>query len=160
MQGVDGTLIDLPATTDTLDLIDSVGPLGNYLANEHTVKYCRSESWNSRYFAANYPLSSGTLADEELVERIERDEADSLQIDHILHKTLPAEHAAEGIAPHSHQLAGLADPAVRFAAAIASELRRIRSLQALLADVVSCLFMPGRREAINVRHGATADQHT
>ncbi len=56
-----------------LDLIHKEGSRGNYLANQHTVNNCRRELWNSRYFGANYPLSSGSLADEELTERIERE---------------------------------------------------------------------------------------
>ncbi len=56
-----------------LDLTRSEGPRGNYLANQHTAKYCRRESWDSRYFGANYPTSSGALADEDLIERIDRE---------------------------------------------------------------------------------------
>ena len=61
-----------------LELTRAEGPRGNYLANEHTAKYCRRESWNSRYFGANYPTSSGGLPDEELVERIDRELQDIL----------------------------------------------------------------------------------
>ncbi|MBT4519838.1 MAG: hypothetical protein HOC23_07515, partial [Halieaceae bacterium] len=56
-----------------LDLTRTEGPRGNYLANEHTANYCRRESWDSRYFGANYPISSGNLADEDLIERIDRE---------------------------------------------------------------------------------------
>jgi trimethylamine:corrinoid methyltransferase-like protein len=56
-----------------LDLTRAQGPRGNYLANEHTANYCRRESWDSRYFGANYPTSSGALRDEDLVERIDRE---------------------------------------------------------------------------------------
>jgi len=55
------------------DLMRTEGPRGNYLANEHTARYCRREAWNSRYFGANYPTSSGGLRDEDLVERIDRE---------------------------------------------------------------------------------------
>lgn len=56
-----------------LDLTRSEGPRGNYLAHEHTAKYCRRESWDSRYFGANLPTASGVLPDEDLVERIDRE---------------------------------------------------------------------------------------
>jgi len=56
-----------------LDLSRAEGPRGNYLANVHTANYCRRESWDSRYFGANYPTSSGALRDEDLVERIDRE---------------------------------------------------------------------------------------
>jgi trimethylamine--corrinoid protein Co-methyltransferase len=56
-----------------LDLTRAEGPRGNYLAHEHTAKYCRRESWNSRYFGAHYPTASGALADEDLIERIDRE---------------------------------------------------------------------------------------
>jgi trimethylamine:corrinoid methyltransferase-like protein len=56
-----------------LDLTRAEGPRGNYLAHEHTAKYCRRESWNSRYFGARYPTASGNLCDEDLIERIDRE---------------------------------------------------------------------------------------
>jgi trimethylamine:corrinoid methyltransferase-like protein len=56
-----------------LDLTRTEGPRGNYLAHEHTAKYCRRESWNSRYFGARYPTASGDLCDEDLMERIDRE---------------------------------------------------------------------------------------
>jgi trimethylamine:corrinoid methyltransferase-like protein len=56
-----------------LDLTRAEGPRGNYLAHEHTARYCRRESWNSRYFGAHLPTSSGALPDEDLVERIDRE---------------------------------------------------------------------------------------
>jgi len=56
-----------------LDLTQTEGPRGNYLAHEHTAKYCRRESWNSRYFGARYPTASGDLCDEDLIERIDRE---------------------------------------------------------------------------------------
>ena len=65
-----------------IDLTRAEGPRGNYLANRHTAIYCRSESWNSRYFGANYPTSSGELGDEDLIERIERELADILKNHH------------------------------------------------------------------------------
>ena len=56
-----------------LDLMHATGPGGDYLATEHTAKHCRRERWDSRYFEANFPRSSGTLPDEDLVERIDRE---------------------------------------------------------------------------------------
>jgi trimethylamine:corrinoid methyltransferase-like protein len=61
-----------------LELTRAEGPRGNYLANEHTVKYCRRELWNTRFFGPHVPTSSGSLADEDLVERIERELQDIL----------------------------------------------------------------------------------
>jgi len=62
-----------------LDLTRTEGPRGNYLAHEHTAKYCRRETWNSRYFGANYPTASGVLRDEDLVKRIDRELQEILQ---------------------------------------------------------------------------------
>ncbi len=56
-----------------LELTKTEGPRGNYLANEHTAKFCRRESWDSRYFGANYPASSGGFESDDLVERIDRE---------------------------------------------------------------------------------------
>jgi trimethylamine--corrinoid protein Co-methyltransferase len=56
-----------------LELTRQEGPRGNYLAQEHTAKFCRREAWNARYFGANFPTASGVLADEDLVERIDRE---------------------------------------------------------------------------------------
>jgi len=56
-----------------LELTRAEGPRGNYLAQEHTAKYCRREVWNARYFGANFPTASGTLPDEDLVDRIDRE---------------------------------------------------------------------------------------
>jgi trimethylamine:corrinoid methyltransferase-like protein len=56
-----------------LELTRKEGPRGNYLAQEHTAKYCRREAWNARYFGANFPTASGALSDEDLVDRIDRE---------------------------------------------------------------------------------------
>jgi trimethylamine--corrinoid protein Co-methyltransferase len=56
-----------------LELTREEGPRGNYLAHDHTAKFCRRESWSARYFGAHYPTASGALPDEDLVERIERE---------------------------------------------------------------------------------------
>jgi trimethylamine--corrinoid protein Co-methyltransferase len=61
-----------------LELTRAEGPRGNYLANQHTSKYCRRESWNTRFFGAHVPTSSGGLTDEDLIERIERELQDIL----------------------------------------------------------------------------------
>jgi len=66
-----------------LDLSRAEGPRGNYLANIHTANYCRRESWDSRYFGANYPTASGALRDEDLLERIDR------ELQQILHNHQP-----------------------------------------------------------------------
>jgi len=55
------------------DLTREVGVRGNYLAHPHTARHCREEYWNARYYGANFPVSSGNVEDETLVERIERD---------------------------------------------------------------------------------------
>ncbi|WP_420547940.1 trimethylamine methyltransferase family protein [Curvivirga sp.] len=55
------------------ELSAEAGPLGNYLSHPHTAKHCREEYWNAKYFGANYPMNSGSLPDEDLIERIEND---------------------------------------------------------------------------------------
>ncbi len=55
------------------DLTRESGVRGNYLAHPHTAQHCREEYWNARYFGANFPVSSGNLADETLTERIDQD---------------------------------------------------------------------------------------
>ena len=56
-----------------LDLARKVGPLGNYLAERHTVKHSRSQAWASRYFGAKIPLSEDGQPDRDLLERIDND---------------------------------------------------------------------------------------
>ncbi|MCP3848869.1 MAG: hypothetical protein GY694_01335, partial [Gammaproteobacteria bacterium] len=46
---------------------------GNYLAHPHTAQHCREEYWNSRYHGGNYPVSSGNVSDQTLIERIDED---------------------------------------------------------------------------------------
>lgn len=58
------------------DLIQSLGPRGQFLAEQHTVDHCRTQVWNSRYLGANIPLSNGGLLDQDLFERIEIDLAE------------------------------------------------------------------------------------
>jgi len=53
------------------ELTKQEGARGNYLAQEHTSKYCRRENWDARYFGANYPTASGALPDLDLIERID-----------------------------------------------------------------------------------------
>lgn len=55
------------------DLIREVGPTGNFLARQHTVDHCRAQVWNSRYFAANIPLSNNAIPDEDLIDRLDAD---------------------------------------------------------------------------------------
>ncbi|MCP3673145.1 MAG: hypothetical protein GY829_01550 [Gammaproteobacteria bacterium] len=61
------------------DLTKAEGARGNYLAQEHTSKYCRRENWNAKYFGANYPTASGALPDLDLKERIDLDLKQILQ---------------------------------------------------------------------------------
>ncbi|MCP4392207.1 MAG: hypothetical protein GY802_28195 [Gammaproteobacteria bacterium] len=55
------------------DLTREMGVRGNYLAHPHTARHCREEYWNARYYGANFPVSSGNLEDQTLIERIEQD---------------------------------------------------------------------------------------
>jgi len=56
-----------------LDVTQSIGLKGNYLGEQHTAKHCRDNYWNTRYFGANYPLSSNLLPGKDLIERIDVD---------------------------------------------------------------------------------------
>jgi len=56
-----------------LDLAREVGPLGNYLAEQHTARHSRSQAWDSRYFGAKIPLSEDSQPDRDLFERIDND---------------------------------------------------------------------------------------
>jgi len=56
-----------------LELARKVGPLGNYLAEQHTADHSRSQAWVSRYFGAKIPLSDDGQPDRDLVERIDDD---------------------------------------------------------------------------------------
>jgi trimethylamine--corrinoid protein Co-methyltransferase len=57
-----------------VDLIQSVGPKGNYLWQRHTRDHCRENYWGSRYFGVNFPRSSsGDIPDRDLIERIDVD---------------------------------------------------------------------------------------
>lgn len=53
-----------------LDLAHEVGPLGNFLGQVHTAAHCREETWNSRYFGANIPVSTSDKPDKLLGARI------------------------------------------------------------------------------------------
>ncbi len=75
------------------DLINELGPKGQFLAAQHTVDNCRTQGWNSRYFAANYPLSNNGLPDKDLLERLNEDlakrhkmPAPPLPADHVMNK--------------------------------------------------------------------------
>ncbi|HYB33161.1 MAG TPA: trimethylamine methyltransferase family protein, partial [Steroidobacteraceae bacterium] len=56
-----------------LDLARSVGPRGNYLAQQHTVDHCREHLWPSRYFGPNLTLSNEGRPDQDLYARIDQD---------------------------------------------------------------------------------------
>jgi trimethylamine--corrinoid protein Co-methyltransferase len=59
--------------TIALDLARTVGPRGNYLAQNHTVAHCREQRWPARYFGPHIPLSTGLAPDQELLARIDAD---------------------------------------------------------------------------------------
>lgn len=59
--------------TLALDVARQIGARGNYLGHRHTAAHCREHLWNSRYFAARLPVSTGLLPDEELLARIDAD---------------------------------------------------------------------------------------
>jgi len=65
--------VQIDERTLALDLARSVGPRGNYLAQQHTVDHCREHLWQSRYFGPNMPLGGAGGADSDLKARIERD---------------------------------------------------------------------------------------
>lgn len=65
-----------------VDLMQAVGPRGDFIANQHSANYCRRESWDSRYFGAHYPVTSGGLPDEDLVERIDQELKEILENHH------------------------------------------------------------------------------
>ena len=56
-----------------LDVARQVGARGNYLGHTHTAAHCRQHLWNSRYFGARLPVSTGLLPDEDLMARIDAD---------------------------------------------------------------------------------------
>ena len=58
------------------DLMQRLGPKGQFLAERHTVDNCRTQVWHSRYLGPNIPLSNGGLQDQDLFERIEADLAE------------------------------------------------------------------------------------
>jgi len=63
----------IPLDDDALavDLAIELGPRRDYLTQKHTVSHCRQNLWNSRYFAANTPLSNNLLPDLDLGQRID-----------------------------------------------------------------------------------------
>lgn len=65
----------IPVSHDQIaaDLINELGPRGQFLAEQHTVDNCRTQVWDSRYFGANFPLSNNGLTDEDLYARLDRD---------------------------------------------------------------------------------------
>ena len=65
--------LSIDGDTVALDIAREVGARGNYLGQRHTAAHCREHLWNSRYFGARLPVSSGMLADEELVARVDAD---------------------------------------------------------------------------------------
>lgn len=65
--------LTIDADTVALDVARQVGARGNYLGHRHTAAHCREHLWNSRYFGARLPVSTGALPDEELAARIDAD---------------------------------------------------------------------------------------
>lgn len=65
--------LTIDADTVALDVARQVGARGNYLGQRHTAAHCREHLWNSRYFGARLPVSTGLLPDEELDARIDAD---------------------------------------------------------------------------------------
>jgi trimethylamine--corrinoid protein Co-methyltransferase len=65
--------LSIDADALALDVARQVGARGNYLGHRHTAAHCRENLWNSRYFGARLPVSTGMLPDEELTARIDAD---------------------------------------------------------------------------------------
>ena len=65
--------LSIDADALALDVARQVGARGNYLGHRHTASHCREHLWNSRYFGARLPVSTGMLPDEELMARIGAD---------------------------------------------------------------------------------------
>jgi len=59
--------------TLALDVLREVGLFGTVLGHEHTARHCRSQTWDSRYFAGNLPLSNNDKPDQTILERIDDD---------------------------------------------------------------------------------------
>jgi trimethylamine--corrinoid protein Co-methyltransferase len=56
-----------------LDLTRAVGPAGDYLAERHTAKHCRSELWKSKYFQTITPEAWEEDGSKDLVDKIDQD---------------------------------------------------------------------------------------
>ena len=65
--------IDVTDESLAMDLTLQEGPRGNYLANRHTADHCRTESWNSRYFGPNMPVTISGKPDIDLFGRIDEE---------------------------------------------------------------------------------------
>jgi len=65
--------VQIDQETLALDLARSLGPRGNYLAQQHTVNHCREHLWQSRYFGPNMPVSTAGQPETDLYARIDRD---------------------------------------------------------------------------------------
>ena len=55
------------------ELIQELGPRGQFLAEPHTVDNCRAQVWDSRFLGASFPLSNNDLPDEDLLQRLDQD---------------------------------------------------------------------------------------
>jgi trimethylamine:corrinoid methyltransferase-like protein len=72
-----------------LDLVREVGPRGNYLAQRHTAKHCRTELWRPRYLAAAGFTGS---PERDLVARIDAHLAEILEA----HRCVPLAEPLRG----------------------------------------------------------------
>jgi len=60
-----------------VDIIKSVGPGGEFLTNEHTLRYCRKEHYLP-FVSSRGPLPTGTNADQEILHNINKKKEEML----------------------------------------------------------------------------------
>ena len=65
--------IRVDADTLALEVSKAVGPLGDFLAQEHTVEHCRQHLWKTRYYRDEMGMTSEEEARIDLVHRIDED---------------------------------------------------------------------------------------
>jgi len=54
-----------------LELTAQEGPRGDYLAQAHTAKHCRTEPYNARFLGSHIPVSTGADPDRDLYQRLD-----------------------------------------------------------------------------------------
>jgi trimethylamine:corrinoid methyltransferase-like protein len=59
--------------TLALDVTQALGPQGNFLAQRHTARHCRSELWQPRYYRSRSTAQSKDDAERDLIDRIDDD---------------------------------------------------------------------------------------